>query len=48
MEEGRGILLLGWRATSDSFFLSVLNGIGLFPSFDIIWVYWICPSRSGD
>ena len=36
-----GLLLWSKRATSASFFLGSLAGIGFVLSFDIVWVHWI-------
>ena len=36
-----GFLLWSKRATSASFFLGALAGIGFVLSFDIVWVHWI-------
>src|SRR5207248_3784670 len=36
-----GFLLWSKRATSASFFLGSLAGIGFVLSFDIVWVHWI-------
>ena len=36
-----GFLLWSKRATSVSFFLGTLAGIGFVLSFDIVWVHWI-------
>src|SRR5467141_3255245 len=36
-----GFLLWSKRATSASFFLGALAGVGFVLSFDIVWVHWI-------